>query len=174
VSGVWAFPAFVGQFDALKIRSQDYFEKSGSDHPPMQRHIPEERNLELQSLLPPSSTLSTAVTSNLQSLGTTRGRCLVSAVGVRLHTEMKIFLRFGVSCNCHLQVEGGLLGSPYTYPAAGDVTTRAAHTSRCQIYVRATPPVPPRFVNPEECNCSACRNVGKSPLLYAAQQPNLT
>jgi len=67
----------------------------------------------------------------------------------------------------------GLSGSSYTYLAAGDVTSRAAHTSRCQIYVTVPPPVTPRFVNPEECNCSACLNVGKSPLLYAAQQPNL-
>ena len=47
VSGFWAFLAFVGHFDTWKIMSQDFFifEKSVSDHPPMQRPIPEERNL---------------------------------------------------------------------------------------------------------------------------------
>jgi len=67
-----------------------------------------------------------------------------------------------------------LSGTSYMYLAAGDVTSRAAHTSRSRIYVRVPAPVTPRFVNHEECNCSACLNVGKSPLLYAAQQPNLT
>ena len=69
-------------------------------------------------------------------------QCVVSGIEVRLGTEMKIFRRLGESCSCHLQGECGLSGRPYTYLAAGDVISRANHTSCCRIYVRVPPQVP--------------------------------